>query len=192
MKNFTLSTFAGILFLFNSFPSHTQTVSNHSNKLSSYSQMVMDNYKQNKENPNSKVQVNFASLSVGEDRQDYIDSFIRFTDKSALATMQEKGVILGTVLDGIATVKLPVDLVNEIAAIEAIHTIEFAQPFYTHLDSVRKSSNITPIHQGLLPLSKPYKGNGVIVGMVDVGFDFTHPNYYDATGTNYRIQKVWA
>lgn len=43
----------------------------------------------------------------------------------------------------------------------------------------------------MTPLNKPYKGNGVVVGVVDVGFDFTHPNMYDATGSNYRVKKVW-
>ena len=33
---------------------------------------------------------------------------------------------------------------------------------------------------------------GVIVGVVDEGFDFTHPNYYDADGENYRVLKVWS
>ena len=32
---------------------------------------------------------------------------------------------------------------------------------------------------------------GVVVGVVDVGFDLTHPNFYDSTTTNYRIKRFW-
>lgn len=192
MKKFTLLLFVGILLLFNPICNAAQSGSDISDKISNYSRMMMRRYEKAETKAASNSRVASAPSFIESNGKTYVKSFVRFSDESALIEMERKGAILGTVLDGIATVKLPLDLVNEIASIETVSLIEFAQPVYTRLDSVRRCSNINAIHQGLAPLSKPYKGNGVIVGVVDEGFDFTHPNYYDATGTTYRVQKMWS
>ena len=40
-------------------------------------------------------------------------------------------------------------------------------------------------------LPHPYTGKDVIVGVVDGGFDYTHPNFYDKEGKTYRLKRVW-
>ncbi len=35
------------------------------------------------------------------------------------------------------------------------------------------------------------KGKGVISGIVDIGFQATHPNFYDSLGKNYRVKRFW-
>ena len=37
----------------------------------------------------------------------------------------------------------------------------------------------------------PFTGQGVIIGVMDIGFDLTHPNFYDRTATQYRIGAFW-
>ena len=34
-------------------------------------------------------------------------------------------------------------------------------------------------------------GKGVVVGVMDIGFDLTHPNFYSRDGENLRIKAVW-
>jgi subtilisin family serine protease len=34
-------------------------------------------------------------------------------------------------------------------------------------------------------------GKGVVMGIQDIGFDLTHPNFYDSTATKYRIKRLW-
>lgn len=46
-------------------------------------------------------------------------------------------------------------------------------------------------HEGLPPLPQAFTGHGVVVGVQDIGFDLTHPNFYDATATHYRISRMW-
>ncbi len=45
-------------------------------------------------------------------------------------------------------------------------------------------------HQGL-SLPHAFQGEGVVVGVQDIGFDLTHPNFYDPTATTYRIKRFW-
>ncbi|MDB5284807.1 MAG: hypothetical protein JWO06_3882 [Bacteroidota bacterium] len=36
-----------------------------------------------------------------------------------------------------------------------------------------------------------YTGKDVVLGVMDVGFDFTHPTFYDTLGKTYRIKRIW-
>lgn len=40
-------------------------------------------------------------------------------------------------------------------------------------------------------LPRPYAGRGVVLGVVDVGFDVTHPNFYSSGQTRYRVKRFW-
>lgn len=37
----------------------------------------------------------------------------------------------------------------------------------------------------------PIKGNDVVVGIVDIGFQTTHPTFFNENGTQYRVKRFW-
>lgn len=37
----------------------------------------------------------------------------------------------------------------------------------------------------------PFTGKDVIVGIIDVGFQLDHPNFYDTSGTKHRVVRYW-
>ena len=45
-------------------------------------------------------------------------------------------------------------------------------------------------HAGEL-LPQAFTGRGVVVGVQDIGFDLTHPNFYDTSLSEYRIKRMW-
>jgi subtilisin family serine protease len=47
------------------------------------------------------------------------------------------------------------------------------------------------VRQGLGSLLKQYKGKGVVIGIIDWGFDYTHPMFYDSALQNYRVGRAW-
>lgn len=49
------------------------------------------------------------------------------------------------------------------------------------VDSVRAAIN----------LPQEFTGEGVIIGVTDWGFDYTHPVFYDTTMQNYRVLRAW-
>ncbi len=56
-------------------------------------------------------------------------------------------------------------------------------------DSARKASNIQKAwHAGT---ATPIKGKGVVIGVVDVGFQSDHPAFWDSSGTRYRVKRFW-
>ena len=73
-------------------------------------------------------------------------------------------------------------------------------PFVTRIEANRGSSITmdttlvvlggTKAHEGV-SLPHAFTGEGVVVGVQDIGFDLTHPNFYDASATTYRIKRFW-
>ena len=58
------------------------------------------------------------------------------------------------------------------------------------LDTLRHCINAVDAHEGR-NLPQAFTGKGVIVGSMDIGFDLTHPNFYNDDASNYRIKCLW-
>lgn len=57
-------------------------------------------------------------------------------------------------------------------------------------DKMLVNNRIDMVHAGAAPLPQGYDGSGVIVGIIDTGIDFTHPDFKDSTG-NSRVLWIW-
>jgi subtilisin family serine protease len=57
-------------------------------------------------------------------------------------------------------------------------------------DTMLINNNVIPVHNGQSPLLQGYDGKGVIVGVIDTGLDFTHPDFIDSTGRS-RVKFYW-
>jgi subtilisin family serine protease len=76
--------------------------------------------------------------------------------------------------------------------IENFPCIDYADTggiYSTHDESVKDLTSVSDVHQGL-NLDKQYRGEGIIMGIIDEGFDYTHSNFLDDYG-NLRITRVW-
>ena len=58
------------------------------------------------------------------------------------------------------------------------------------MDSMAIHLNAQPAYTGQ-GLPQAYSGEGVVVGVVDVGFDLTNPNFYSRNLVDYRIRRFW-
>ena len=58
------------------------------------------------------------------------------------------------------------------------------------MDSAVVQVNVLPVYEGL-KLPQAYTGKGVVMGIMDIGFDLTHPNFYNPQMSAYRIKAFW-
>ena len=100
------------------------------------------------------------------------------------------GVNVGTKAGNIWTAQVPLDKVQDFTRLSGIKYIEMDQPMAPDLDSARRRTRVDSVHKGL-GLSQAYSGQNVVVGIVDAGFDYSHPTFYDTSYTRYRVKRVW-
>lgn len=82
---------------------------------------------------------------------------------------------------------------NRIAALSLssnVMRIEAGKPCSALMDSTRMHVDALPVYEGT-DLPQAYTGKGVVMGVMDIGFDLTHPNFYSADMSEYRIRKLW-
>ncbi len=68
--------------------------------------------------------------------------------------------------------------------------IEVGEKLEIKMDSARRVTHAYLVNNGY-QLPKGYCGKDVVIGIVDIGFDYTHRNFYDSTETTYRVKRVW-
>lgn len=160
---------------------------------------IMALYSQSKLSPITQIILNgkssalkSKSLIKSADQPDMLSVFVKVQDESAFSLIYEYGGHIQTIAGNICTATLPLSSVQPLSEQPEILSINSAVEAKPTLDIARVSSNNSLVNAGQAPLLKGYTGNGVVIGMVDTGFDFTHPTFYsDASLSTYRIKYVW-
>ncbi len=87
----------------------------------------------------------------------------------------------------ILIVNIPVDVLPFLSESELIDRIETQLGGEVMNDVTRQWVNSTPLYEGQSPLSQAYDGEGVLLGIVDGGFDLSHPTFLSADGSHVRF-----
>lgn len=87
-------------------------------------------------------------------------------------------------------VAIPIDRIAQLSSNACIKRIEAQRGTHALMDITGQYLGATSAYQAI-DLPQAYTGKGVMVGAMDIGFDLTHPNFYDASATQYRIRSFW-
>lgn len=129
--------------------------------------------------------------NTGSDGITYLSALVKISDPAAAQTSLDGiGAKVGTKAGRIWTVKVPVGQISSFIASPGISYIQLDEPLRAHMDQARKTTKVDSVHGGY-NLPHAYSGKDVIVGVIDFGFDYNHPTFYDTNHANYRIKKVW-
>ena len=104
--------------------------------------------------------------------------------------LQQMGAYTGTRAGDIWTVQVPVQKVSAFTKLGGVDYIQLDEPVYPVLDSVRKVTRTDSVHAGI-NLPAAFTGKNVVMGILDVGFDYSHPLFFDTLGNTFRVKKVW-
>lgn len=120
----------------------------------------------------------------------YLSAFIKVSplfDETALTALD---VHTGTHAGNIYTVQIPVNKLGELSHVAGVTHIDLDLPATPQNDQARKWTKADSAQRGI-GLSYPLTGEGVLAGIIDAGFDFNHPTFYDTLHSSYRVKKVW-
>lgn len=89
------------------------------------------------------------------------------------------------------SVRVPLASVKALSSSNKIKPIQFSIEKAVALnDTMRVRNRVTPVHEGQNPLIKSYTGKDVIIGLIDTGIDFNHPDFQNPDGTT-RVLAIW-
>jgi subtilisin family serine protease len=147
-------------------------------KLSLVTKSILLQAKQNKNNSITEVNLNSLlriTLLFDGDCTNFNRSNI-FLDISKIS-------------DNISTAFIKVQDLPLLESIQCLKYADIGEKLELEVSNARNTTNTNSVHSGT-GLSQSYTGTGVIVGIIDGGFDYTHPNFKDVNG-NLRISRVW-
>jgi minor extracellular serine protease Vpr len=104
--------------------------------------------------------------------------------------LQDLGVIVGTKAGDVWTMQVPLEAIITFSKMPGLAYIQLDEPVFPLMDSVRAVTRVDSVQKGI-NLPAGFTGKDVVMGIIDVGFDYGHPLFFDTTGTGFRIRKVW-
>ena len=120
----------------------------------------------------------------------YVSALVKVATTINEKSLSQLEVLVGTKAGNIWTVQIPITQIKNFIKLKDIEYIQLDEPIVANLDIARKSSKVDSVQNGLgLPLG--YSGKNVVVGIIDAGFDYSHPSFYDTSGNVLRVKKVW-
>lgn len=91
----------------------------------------------------------------------------------------------------IASISCDLNTMSQLIEKKIISYAEFIEPRKTLMnDTMIVKNRIKAVKLGTAPLPMAYDGTGIVVGIIDSGTDFAHPDFKDALG-NSRIKFLW-
>lgn len=137
-----------------------------------------------------------ASVRVtrGVEADTLLSAFIHLSDTSALSELEELGVRIGVCKGKIATARIPASALEAAGEVAGVKYIDGSAKVRPMLDKALPACNVDQVHAGT-DLPQAYTGAGVEVGVVDYGFDYRHPAFFEADSdpseSTLRIATVW-
>lgn len=167
---------------------NAQNITTPKAQLSHLMQSYLNDWKQNSLTGNKPDGYLYKK---GDNGQAYISALIKVTNAGAVqAAIENINALIGTKAGDVWTVRVPYNKAIEFTQISGISYIQLDEPARPNLDRARKTTRVDSVHAGInLPMA--YSGKGVIVGVLDFGFDYNHPSFYDTLHNQYRIKRVW-
>ena len=122
-----------------------------------------------------------------------IDAFIEIDDKGVIESLKSLGVIINCEFDGFVTSQIPVNLLEKVLSMTGVANVEISKIMEFCTDSTLSVTRAEQVINGInYGLSQGYDGTGVIVGIIDSGFDYQHYAFCNAEdGASSRISRVY-
>lgn len=120
-----------------------------------------------------------------------LHAIIKFKHQADVqAVTEDTSVRVVTVAGDLATCIVPASAIERLAAHPDVEWVDTGCEAVLMADIAREITGVNLLHSPSSGYPAVYNGDGVLVGIIDSGFDFMHPAFRDADG-NCRIIDVW-
>jgi len=136
--------------------------------------------------------VNFSlAQKINEVSSDYINVFVQGNIEVIQSITKQNNGNFKYSSGDIAVIEIQPKYLAHFIENKNIKRIEaYPQHIQVLNDTLLINNNVNPVHNGQSPLTQSYDGTGIVIGFIDTGIDFTHPDFKDSTGKT-RIKYIW-
>ena len=120
----------------------------------------------------------------------FISVLCKVTPAFNAANITENGIIFGSKIKDIVSLKLPLSNLEASLKIPELSYLEIASKVKPDLDKAVKDVKADSVHLGI-DLPHGYTGKNVLIGITDWGFDYSHPMFYDTAMVASRVLAAW-
>ncbi len=125
-----------------------------------------------------------------KDNRLFVNAFIKTEPGFSVSDFEKSGALTGPPAGNILTARIPLHKVKDLSQFPGVLALDLDLGAEAHLDSARRRTFVDSLHLGQgFPFTS--SGKGVVVGIIDAGFDYGHPAFYDTSYQAYRVKKVW-
>lgn len=139
----------------------------------------------------SKLNFQLRAWLAGAQPADRVDLFLSGNPDEVAKAVESEGGEVRWIIPGWVLASIPAEAADALDREPAVRSIVFSLSKGRLLnDSMRVKAHVNGAHQGLPPLPAPYTGKDVLMGIIDTGMDFRHPDFLDSLGHT-RVMRYW-
>lgn len=160
-------------------------------KIDAYGRTLLDLHKSGKLTHQQSTDL-FAT-PASRSAEPTVAVIVETNSTAVLDSLENLGYVVTPVSQDFAVVEIPVDGIETLAQSTEVATLSFGHKAEPAMDKARGASRANTAHSGLGisfqgSKKRPFKGDGVIVGMFDTGFDPAHVNFYNDDLSETRLK----
>lgn len=129
-----------------------------------------------------------ASASARASQEASLMAFVKATDMEIL---RSEGCSIHALWDDICIASIPLDKIKTLAQHKEVLRIEAGQSCNVQLDTTTTITRSRDLWSRPFNKAEGITGKGVVVGVMDIGFDLTHPTFFSQDGSKYRVKQLW-
>jgi minor extracellular serine protease Vpr len=151
-------------------------------------QVIQKELKKNNGVLSENIQKRFPITTING--QYFISLLAKINTSFKKTEIQRLGGFNATIIGNIATIELPLNLFLNAIPISGIDYLEVPEKSDPCLDLAISDTRADSVHMGI-NLPQSYTGKDVIIGIVDWGFEYSNPVFFDTTLSTLRVLGAW-
>lgn len=124
-------------------------------------------------------------------KENTVSAFITISSQDVVEKIENLGAKVNTrVSENLITADIPMSAIEPISKLDEVVSVSVGTEARLLMDNARKLLGVDECHE-MTENNGPYTGKGVVVGIVDNGFQYDHVDFMNAAGTDTRIKRIW-
>lgn len=124
-------------------------------------------------------------------KENTVSAFVTINSQDAVEKIEKLGAKVNTLVsETLVTADIPMSAIEPISKLDEVVSVSVGTEARLLMDNARKLLGVDECHE-MTENNGPYTGKGVVIGIVDNGFQYDHVDFMNADGTDTRIKRIW-